>query len=133
MKKTVVLALSVVLLAALATLSNVRSARAVPQFRKDFVAKYVKGESSNSKDQAFAEAVNKARCNVCHVGTDKTIRNPFGRALAKLISMEDTGDRKKVFAAFDQVASEKVDPKNPKSPTFGERISAGKLPYDAAE
>ena len=130
MRKVAFLAFSVTVVVAAAFLADVRSARAVPQFRKEFVTKYVKPDSTAAKDKAFAEAVAKARCNVCHAGPDKEKRNPYGQALSKFVTTSDQEDRKKVLHAFDKAATMKPAPK---SPTFGERISAGKLPCDVVE
>lgn len=133
MKKALLLALSIAVVVAAAFLADVRSAKAVPQFRKEFVAKYVKSESTDPKDKAFAEAVKKARCNICHAGDDKEKRNPYGQAISKFISKDDQENKEKVLQALDKAAGVKVKPDDAKSPTFGQRISAGKLPCEVNE
>ncbi|MGB9688870.1 hypothetical protein [Thermogutta sp.] len=107
------------------------TALAVTQFRTQFVARYVKKDSNDPKDRAFAELVERAGCNICHLGDDKTKRNAYGQALDKLLDRKtDARDKEKIQKALEIVEKEKVDPKDPKSPTFGDRIKAGKLPVD---
>jgi len=98
-------------------------------FRDQFVAVYVKPDSDDLKDKAFAAAVEKAKCTICHVGKVKKNRNRYGKALAELLSRKtDTEDKEKIRAALKKVEPKHCDPKNEKSPTFGELIHAGKLP-----
>ncbi len=105
------------------------TAEADPAFRAEFIAKYVKPDSKDAKEKAFAEACEKARCYVCHVGASRKNRNVYGQALAKLLKREtDRQDKKKIQAALDKVATMKAKPGDPKSPTFGDLIKAGKLP-----
>ena len=107
----------------------VAPARADMSFRNEFIAKYVKPDSKDPKHQAFAAACEKAKCNICHEGLSKKNRNRYGVALSKLLSREkDKDDKDKIQAALDKIAAVKSDPKDPKSPTFGELIKAGKLP-----
>lgn len=105
------------------------TALAVTQFRTQFVARYVKKDSQDPKDKAFAELVEKAGCNICHLGEDKTKRNAYGAALDKLLDRKtDARNKEKIQKALETVEKEKVDPNDPKSPTFGDRIKAGQLP-----
>ena len=98
-------------------------------FRDEFVAVYVKADSNEPKDKAFAEAVDKAKCNICHVGKVKKNRNRYGKALAELLSRKtDTENKEKIQAALKKVPALHSDPKDEKSPTFGELIKTGKLP-----
>ncbi|MBC7351413.1 MAG: hypothetical protein H5U08_03560 [Thermogutta sp.] len=107
------------------------TALAVTQFRTQFIARYVKKDSNDPKDRAFAELVDRAGCNICHLGDDKTKRNAYGQALDKLLDRKtDARNKEKIQKALEIVEKEKVDPKDPKSPTFGDRIKAGKLPVD---
>jgi len=110
-------------------------ARPAPQasadktFRDEFVAMYVKADSDDPKEKAFAATVEKAKCNICHVGRVKKNRNRYGRALAELLSRKtDTENKEKIQAALKKIEARHVDPKNEKSPTFGELIRAAKLP-----
>jgi len=108
---------------------GMNAAWAVIQFRNEFVARYVKKDSKEPKDQAFAQLVEEAKCNLCHVGTDRKQRNAYGAALDLLLDRtKDARDKEKIQAALAEVESAKVDPKDPKSPTFGDRIKAGELP-----
>lgn len=107
---------------------SVSTARAEKAFRDEFIAKYVKADSEDAKDKAFAAACEKARCNICHEGKSKKDRNTYGAALGKLIKRADKEDKDKIQAALDKVAAIKSDAKDSKSPTFGELIKAGKLP-----
>ena len=104
-------------------------AQAVKVFKDQFEAKYVKEKPADAKEKAFAEAVAKAQCNVCHEGKKKQNRNVYGRQLAKLLDRKTDKDKpEKIQKAFDHVAKLKVNPKDKKSPTFGQRIADGKLP-----
>jgi len=105
-------------------------AKAVKQFRDAFIAKYVKPDSSDAKDKAFAAAVETAKCNLCHAGKSKKDRNPYGVALDELLDRKtDKDDKAKIAAALDKAAEVKSDANDPGSPTFGQLISDGKLPY----
>ncbi len=98
-------------------------------FRDQFVAVYVKPDSDDPKDKAFATIVEKAKCSICHVGKVKKNRNRYGKALAELLSRKtDTENKEKIQAALKKVAARHSDPNDEKSPTFGELIRAGKLP-----
>ncbi len=104
-------------------------AQADKAFFDEFVAKYVKADSENAKDQAFKAAVDKAKCKVCHEGKAKKNRNVYGRALAKFLSRKtDKENKPKIQASLDKVAAMKIDPGDQKSPTFGDLIKQGKLP-----
>lgn len=105
------------------------TAWAVTQFRTQFVTRYVKKDSQDPKDKAFAELVEKAGCNICHLGEDKTKRNAYGAALDRLLDRKaDARNKEKIQKALEAAEKEKVDPNDPKSPTFGDRIKAGQLP-----
>lgn len=104
-------------------------AKAIKQFRDEFVAKYVKPDSSDAKDKAFAAAVETAKCNLCHMGKSKKDRNPYGVALDELLDRKaDKDSKEKIAAALDKAAETKSDSNDPGSPTFGQLISDGKLP-----
>jgi len=104
-------------------------AKADNAYRVEFVAKYVKADSNDAKDKAFAAAVDKAKCAICHEGKIKKNRNDYGKALAELLNRKtDVDNKEKIQAALKKVESKRSDPKNEKSPTFGELIKAGKLP-----
>lgn len=119
-------------------IGGVRSAQAMPPFFKEFQGKYIKADSSEDKDKAFAVLVTQtAKCNVCHVaGQDKKARNAYGKQLSTILKKENfKAERLKdeaekctaeIIAALDAVAAMKSG--DDKSPTFGELISSGKLP-----
>ena len=110
-----------------------RPAVAVTAFRQQFRAKYVKPDSKDPKDVAFRAAFDEAGCNLCHVGDDRTRRNAYGQALGKFLSRKtDTQNKEKIQAALDKVAAMKSNPDDPRSPTFGQIIAAGKLPMAEA-
>lgn len=115
---------------ALASVST-RPARAIPAFKAEFDAKYVKKDSTDPAEKALAEAVKEVKCNVCHVGTDKKQRNAYGQALAELLDKkEDAKNKQKIQEALDKVAAMKCDPEKPDGPTFGDLLKGGKLPAE---
>jgi hypothetical protein len=113
------------------------SAHAIPPFMKEFTAKYVKADATEDKDKAFAEKVTKtAKCNVCHLGADKKMRNAYGTQLAMLLKKDNfkaerlqaEPDKVKteIDSALDAVAAMKSGDGD--APTFGDLIAQGKLP-----
>ena len=53
-------------------------AHALPQFKTEFMKKYV----NKSEDDAFKDAAKKANCNICHDGErQEKNRNDYGKAL----------------------------------------------------
>lgn len=121
-------------IAAAAVAVIARMSLADKAFRDQFVAKYVKADSADPKEAAFAASVNKANCQVCHVGQNKKNRNPYGQALAQLLSRKtDKEDKEKILSSLDKVAAMKTEPANPSSPTFGDLIKQGKLPGSQAK
>jgi len=129
MRRAVLLGLSgIVAVAALVSL-QAREAVAIKSFKDQFEAKYVKPESKDAKEKAFAEAVEKAKCNVCHEGKTKKERNVYGTALSVLLDKTDDKENKeKIQKSMVIVEFIKSDPADKKSPTFGELIKHGKLP-----
>ena len=106
--------------------SFVQPAHAIKQFYDEWVVEYL----DKNSDQAYVDHVKKdVKCFICHQGKDRKHRNAYGAELAKLLNKKtDAKDKDKMLAAFKQVAEMKVDPNDPKSETFGDRIKAGKLP-----
>ena len=83
---------------------SVHSASAIPPFGIAFNKKYVDG----NENAAFVEAVKEAKCNVCHVGKDKKMRNAYGMALDALLDKKtDAKDAEKIQKALDEVAGQK--------------------------
>jgi hypothetical protein len=129
MKKVVVctLASCVAVLALVA--ASASSALAIAPFKKEFDNLYVKKEGGTPPEQKLAEAVKTAKCDICHMGEKKKERNAYGQALAKLLDKKTDKDNvEKIRASLKQVESEHSDPKDEKSPTFGDLIKEGKLP-----
>jgi hypothetical protein len=102
-------------------------------FHEEFVAKYVKPSSTDENEKAFAEAAQVAKCNICHQGKTKAVRNVYGRALGRFLSEDDAENKEKIRTALDKAAQVKSNPDKPNSPTFGDLIKAGKLPGGVPE
>jgi hypothetical protein len=116
-------AILVVLLAGLVVGLSQSPARAVKPFFIEFKEKYTNPNGSDD-DKAYAALVEKAQCNVCHMGNSKKMRNDYGKALHKFIKKEDQKDKEKIKEALGKAAEEKsADGK-----TFGELIKEHKLP-----
>ena len=98
------------------------------EFKEAFKSKYVKPDSTDPNDKALAAAFDTAGCATCHVGDNRKNRNDYGKQLAKLLKKSDKKNKDKIFKAMDTVAKLKSKPKDPKSPTFGDKIASGKLP-----
>lgn len=114
-----------------ALLASLEPAQAVDAFKKEFEAKYVKKDGGSPEEVAFAAAVGKAKCNVCHYGTNKKNRNDYGKALDELLDKKaDVKDKEKIAAALDTVADMKSKPGDESAPTFGDLIKQGKLPSE---
>lgn len=117
-------AVFVLLCAAVAFGMKPNSAKAIKPFFDEFKAKYVKADG-DAGDKAYAELVEKVKCNVCHKGKEKKDRNAYGKELDKLLDKKtDAKDKPKIQKALDTVAKEK----SPGGPTFGELIKEHKLP-----
>lgn len=106
------------------------SAFAIIPFSKEFLKLYVEP----AKDSPFAKEVDKVKCNVCHEGTSKKMRNEYGAAVAKLLKKGDfgpdklkedpEGTSKAIVEALKKIEAEK----SKDGKTFGEKIKEGKLP-----
>lgn len=105
-----------------------QDASALPPFNKEWMAKYKDG-NSNAK---FVEAVDTAKCNVCHMGASKKDKNVYGKAVGKYLTKakynelkenEEAG-RKYILDGLQKSEGEK----GPSGKTFGEMIKAGQLP-----
>ncbi len=117
---------------------TVGTANSRPQYAKAFVAKFVKKDSTDPNEKAFAEAASNAKCLVCHEGDSKKNRNAFGKDFLKTLQAgDDTAknvkDTKKIDEALDAVMKVHVDAKDPKSPTYGDLVKEGKLPVENKE
>ena len=129
MRRRVMLFLAALMAAGLLAIPNGPAAKADPSFKKQFEVKYVKKDSSDPMDVAFAAKVKKARCNVCHVGKNRKMRNAYGAELSKLLDRKmDRKNKEKIQQALDTVAALKSNPDDENSPTFGELLAQGELP-----
>ncbi len=107
---------------------------AIAQFKDEFEAKYVKPDSTEAKDVAFAAAVAEARCTICHAGTSLKDHNRYGIALAGFLDRRaDRDNKEKIQAMLDKVAAMKSNADDDHAPTFGQLIDQGKLPAGASE
>ena len=96
---------------------------AIKQFQDEFKSLYVK------EGTPLAAEVERAKCNVCHVGSSKKDRNAYGQALdERLDKKTDKEDKEKIRKMLEEVAALPSDPAKKDSPTFGDRIKAGMLP-----
>lgn len=99
---------------------------AIKQFADEFKAVYVEDGTP------LAAEVEKAKCNVCHVGKSKKDRNAYGEALAELLDKKEDKDNKdKIRQALETVAAKPSAGAG--SPTFGALIKEGKLPGGPVE
>lgn len=119
---------AVMVVAAMAAVGAGKAAFGLHEFKKEFESLYVKADSQDAKDQAFAAAVQDAKCMICHGAKSKKERNAYGKHLEKLLTEDDGDNKAKIRNALEKVAAQKTDPSKPESPTFGERIRQGKLP-----
>jgi hypothetical protein len=134
MKKMFTLLPAAAVVVGLFCYATVESVRAIPPFKKEFDNKYVKKDSSDPNEKALAEAVEKVKCNVCHKGKDKKMRNAYGEELAKLLDKKaDAKNPEKIQQALDKVAALPSNPSDPKSPTYGDLLKEGKLPAPEKE
>ncbi len=101
---------------------------AVEEFYAELEAKYVKPESKNQNDVVLTIAFEQARCTICHPGDDKHRLTAYGGQVAWRINKYDKENREKIQKALEQVAALRSDPRDPKSPTYGELFREGRLP-----
>jgi len=129
MRKAALATLAGAIALAALTYLSVDTAHAIPPFKKEFDAKYVKKDSTDPVEKQFAEAIETVKCNACHKGKDKKMRNAYGEALDKLLDKKaDAKDPEKIQKALAEVEEMHSDPDDDKSPTFGELIKKGELP-----
>jgi hypothetical protein len=107
--------------------SSAPQASAIVPFMKEFQKLYITPET----DEEFAELVmgKKTKCLVCHQGKKRKHHNPYGEHLEHLLDKKkDKKDKEKIIAALKKVEKTHIDPKDDKSPTYGDLIEANKLP-----
>ncbi len=122
---------TLVFCAVVAGVFGIRPASAVKEFLAEFKALYVKPKTSDRTMKIFNEAVEKKGCTICHRGQPakpKKAWNAYGTQLKQLINKNDRENPQRIAAAMKTVGTIKSDPADPKSPTFGRRLSQGKLP-----
>jgi hypothetical protein len=110
---------------------SVQSASALPPFNKEWMAKYKDG-NSNSK---FVEAVETAKCNVCHEGMSKKMKNEYGKTVGKYLTKAKYNEIKEDEAAAKKYILEGLQKaegeKNGSGKTYGEMLKTGILPAGA--
>jgi hypothetical protein len=131
MKKPSAVVLGIAIVAGLCFVPA-RSASAYINFSKAFLKKYA-GDKSTDAQKSIDKEFARVKCAVCHdprPGDDgkvaKKNRNPYGKALNKLLSKKDQKDEPKILEALSQIEKEKPEGSDK---TFGELLSAGKLPF----
>ena len=100
-----------------------QSASALPPFNKEWVAKYNPGD----KNAAFVEA----KCNVCHAGESKKMKNEYGKAVGKYLTKAKYNEIKDDEATAKKYILEglqKAEAEKGAGGAYGELIKAGKLP-----
>jgi hypothetical protein len=109
------------------------SAQARQQYNNEFKDKYIDPKSKEPEKKKLVEAFTTAKCGACHVGTkDKKTRNAYGKELEKILSKNEKG-KDKIAKALEDVEKVKLDEKDPKSKTYGDRIKEGLLPNPEEE
>lgn len=96
---------------AMALCLSIDSAQARPKFVDVFKETY-----------PSVTAAATAKCGICHAGTDKKMRNDYGKAVGGAIGEKNEKDLAKVKAALEKVAKE--------NPKWDEALKAGKLPVE---
>ena len=113
---------------------SIQSAFAVKAFADGFVEFYNLKEPSTDAQKKLAAEVAEVKCNVCHGGKSKKIRNEYGHALGELLDKEDFGSKRrkeepeKVKEEIEAALKKIEDTKSKSGQTFGEKIKAGELP-----
>jgi hypothetical protein len=102
-------------------------ASALPPFNVEWKAKYNTGE----KNAKFVEA----KCNVCHEGTNKKMKNEYGKAVGKYLTKakymeikeDEAAAKKYIIEGLQKAEAEK----NAAGKPYGELLKAGNLPGGA--
>ena len=110
---------------------SLNSASALPPFNKEWMAKYKDG-SSNAK---FVEAIETAKCNVCHEGMSKKMKNEYGKAVGKFLTKakyneikdDEAAAKKYILEGLQKVEAEK----SAAGKSYGDLLKAGQLPGGA--
>jgi hypothetical protein len=111
-------------LAVVALAMSMQSASALPPFNKEWVAKYNDG----NKVAVFTEA----KCNVCHAGESKKMKNEYGKVVGKYLTKAKYNEIKEDESAAKKYILEGLQKaegdKGGSGKSYGELIKAGKLP-----
>jgi hypothetical protein len=114
-------------LAVVAFALRVQTASALPPFNKEWVAKYNPGDANAS----FKEA----KCNVCHAGESKKMKNEYGKAVGKFLTKAKYNEIKEDEAAAKKYILDGLQKaegeKNGGGKSYGELIKSGHLPGGA--
>jgi hypothetical protein len=106
---------------------SLQSASALPPFNKEWVAKYNDG----NKNAAFTDA----KCNVCHAGESKKMKNEYGKAVGKFLTKAKYNEIKDDEAAAKKYILEGLlkaeAEKSAAGGSYGDAIKSGKLPGGA--
>ena len=106
---------------------SMQIASALPPFNKEWVAKYNEGE----KNAAFKEA----KCNICHAGESKKMKNEYGKAVGKYLTKAKYNQIKEDEAAAKKYILEGLQKaegeKGSAGKSYGDLLKAGKLPGGA--
>ena len=115
------------LMACIVLIAMSAPAMAIPPFKKAFDEYY-------GKNADLKKASDEAKCNVCHFGTSKKMKNDYGKALAELLKKdkfkedrlkaEPDAVKKDIEEAFKKVE----DAKSKGGEKFSDRLKAGTLP-----
>ena len=129
MKKATGWTLSTMIALTTLLLASADDAGAIPQFKKEWDAMYTDADSSDAAVQELTAAAKKAKCNVCHAGRSKKMRNPYGADLSMLLDKkEDKKDVEKIKEALKKVEAMHSVSGDDNSPTWGEVFASGQLP-----
>jgi hypothetical protein len=101
-----------------------QNASALPPFNAAWKAKY----NPDEKNAAFVEA----KCNVCHAGESKKMKNEYGKAVGKYLTKAKYTEIKEDEAAAKKYIEEGLakaeGEKGGAGKSYGELIKSGKLP-----
>src|SRR5262245_51564426 len=103
---------------------SLQNASALPPFNAAWKAKYNASESN--------AAFNDAKCNVCHAGESKKMKNEYGKVVGKYLTKAKYTEIKEDEAAAKKYIEEGLlkaeGEKGPGGKSYGELLKAGKLP-----
>ena len=103
---------------------SMQNASALPPFNSAWMEKYNEGK----KNAVFTEA----KCNVCHAGESKKMKNEYGKAVGKYLTKAKYTQIKEDEAKAKQYILEGLQKaegeKGSTGKSYGELLKAGKLP-----